>query len=449
MSARVRRVRGWQALDSRGRPTVACRVDLVSGASGRAIVPSGASAGSHEAHELRDGDDRYGGRGVLRAVGHVNGVLSDAVTGLDASEPGAVDAALLALDDSPGFAMLGANAMLAVSLASAIAAADDAGVPLARHLGGPGDLLLPMPMVNVLSGGAHAGGALDVQDFLVIPCGAGSFTEAIEWAVRVRDTATAIAGRDGHRAATLVADEGGLGIPLPTNRSALELLTRAIEEAGLVPGGDAGIAIDVAASEFFEGGRYRLRAEGRVLDAGQLRDEIVGWCADFPVLSVEDPLHEDDWAGWSEVTAALGGSVEVVGDDLFVTQSERLRRGIDAGAATSVLVKVNQNGLISRAQEVVALAHSSGYATVVSARSGDTEDTWLADLAVGWRAGQIKVGSTHRSERNAKWNRLLEFEATESTTFAGPWPVRRDPGLGRDRPSPRSATWVEERGASQ
>lgn len=449
MSAEVGRVRGWQALDSRGRPTVACRVDLASGATGRATVPSGASAGSHEAHELRDGGDQYGGRGVLRAVGHVNGPLAGAVIGVDASEPGAVDNALLALDDSPGFATIGANAMLAVSLASAIAAADHAGVPLARHLGGPGDLLLPMPMVNVLSGGAHAGGALDIQDFLVIPCGAGSFAEAIEWAVRVRDTATAVARRDGHCAAALVADEGGLGVPLPTNRSALELLTRAIEEAGLAPGVDAGIAIDVAASEFFEDGRYLLRAEGRVLDTGQLRDEIIGWCADFPVLSVEDPLHEDDWAGWSKVTAALGRSVEVVGDDLFVTQSERLRRGIDAGAATSVLVKVNQNGLVSRAQEVVALAQASGYGTVVSARSGDTEDTWLADLAVGWRAGQIKVGSTHRSERNAKWNRLLELEATESTKFAGPWPARPGRALGRDRPSPRSATWATAGGAPQ
>jgi enolase len=448
VSARVRRVRAWQALDSRGRPTVACRVDLASGASGRAIVPSGASAGSHEAHELRDGGASYGGLGVLRAVAHVNGILNDVVEGVDASETGAVDAALTTVDDSPGFAVIGANAVLAVSLASAIAAAADAGVSLARHLAGPGELLLPMPMVNVLSGGAHAPGGLDIQDFLVIPCGARSFAQAIEWAARVREAATTRARQLGHHASALVADEGGLGVPLSTNRSALELLTRSIEDAGLVPGVDAGIAIDAAASQFYQDGRYVLRSEQRVLDASELRAEVVGWCADFPVLSVEDPLDEDDWTGWAELTARLGGSIEVVGDDLFVTQSERLRHGVETGAANSVLIKVNQNGLLSRTHDVVSLARASGYRTVVSARSGDTEDTWLADLAVGWRAGQIKVGSTHRSERNAKWNRLLELEATQSTSFAGPWSAQQAPEPGRALPSPRWPITVENEGTS-
>lgn len=433
----MRQVRGWQALDSRGRPTVACRVDLASGASGRAIVPSGASAGSHEAHELRDGGTAYGGRGVLRAVTHVNGFLNYAVRGVDASDALAIDAALTNLDGSPGFAAIGANAVLAVSLASAIAAAADANLSLARHLAGSGDLMLPMPMVNVISGGAHAPGGLDIQDFLVIPCGARSFAQAIEWAVRVREAATARAQREGHRTARLVADEGGLSLPLGSNRSALDLLTRSIEDAGLVPGTEAGIAIDLAATQFYQDGRYILRSEDRALEASELRDELVGWCEDFPVLSVEDPLHEDDWTGWAELMARLGSRIEIIGDDLFVTQSERLRRGIENGVANSVLIKVNQNGLLTGAQEVVSLANSNGYRTVVSARSGDSEDSWLADLAVGWRAGQIKVGSTHRSERNAKWNRLLELEATEPHSFAGPWSSPPEQGPGPNRRSPR------------
>jgi enolase len=415
---RVREVRAWEALDSRGRPTVACRVVLDGGAAAAATVPSGASAGSHEAVELRDGGARYGGRGVRTAVSHVEGVLAAAVIGVDVA---AVDDALRTVD-TPPYATVGGNAVLAVSVAAVRAGAAAAGVSLARHLAGDGPLLLPMPMVNIVSGGAHAGSAIDIQDVLVIPHAATSFAEAIEWAAAVR-TATAELARDrGHDAAALVADEGGLGLRLPTNRAALELVVEGIDAAGLT--GRVGVALDLAATEFFEGGAYHLRREGRRLTAAELTDEVASWCADYPVLSVEDPLAEDDWAGWAAATARLPG-VQLVGDDLFVTDPDRLARGVAAGVANAVLVKPNQNGLVSGAAAVVRAAREAGYRTIVSARSGETEDAWVADLAVGWRAGQIKVGSTHRSERTAKWNRLLELAALEDTTFAGPWKESR------------------------
>lgn len=419
----IAKVDAWEALDSRGRPTVAARVVLHDGAEGVAIVPSGASAGSHEAVELRDGGHRYDGRGVRSAVANVRKKLAPRVIGL---EPSAVDHALAATDPSPGFQAVGANALLAVSLAAARADADAHGRSLARHLAGDdGPLLLPMPMVNILSGGAHAGAMLDVQDFLVIPTGASSFAEAIEWAGGVREAARRLAVDRGHAQAVLVADEGGLGLPLATNRAALELLFDAIEAAGLTPGSEVSIALDVAATQFQRGDGYRFAREDRDLRAEELVTEIAEWCSAFPVVSVEDVLGEDDWSGWRHATKALGDRVELVGDDLFVTSTDLLQRGIDEGIGNSVLVKVNQNGLLSGAAEVVALARSAGYRTVVSARSGETEDGWLADLAVGWRAGQIKVGSTHRSERTAKWNRLLQLEAVENTVFAGPWPDGR------------------------
>jgi enolase len=422
-------VRGWQALDSRGRPTTACRVELADGASGTALAPSGASAGSHEAIELRDGDRRYGGRGVARAVANINGVLADAVRGIDPSAGLAeVDAALRRVDPSPQLSQVGGNAVLAVSLAAWLATADSQDISLARLLDPVGPLLLPMPMVNVISGGAHAGKLIDVQDFLVVPVGATSFSQAIEWAGAVREAARELAIRRGHAQAVLVADEGGLGLALHSNRAALELLTDAIVHAGLRPGLDAGIAIDVAATEFYVDGRYVLASEGRSLSATDLVDEVASWCAEFAVLSVEDILAEDDWDGWSAANAELGGRIQLLGDDLFVTQTDRLRTGIDTDAANAVLVKVNQNGTVSGAADVVAMAHAAGIATVVSARSGETEDSWLVDLAVGWRAEQIKVGSTHRSERTSKWNRLLELEALEDTTFANPWGV--SPAIG-------------------
>lgn len=428
MTPTIQTVQAWQALDSRGHPTVAARVTLSDGAAGTALAPSGASAGSHEAVELRDGASSYGGRSVHGAVQTVRTDIADLLAGLAVD---LVDATLAGADRSEGFARVGANAVVAVSIAAARAAAAAHGTSLARYLARdePADqaLLLPMPMVNVLSGGAHAGDALDIQDALVIPVGASSFAEAIEWAATVRERAAALATERGYPTARLVADEGGLGLTLATNRSALELLSDAIEASGYALGEQVALAVDVAATQLFHGSRYRLAREQRVLGSTELIEELIQWCESFPLVSIEDLLAEDDWDGWRAATAALADKAELVGDDLFVTSPERLRQGIAAGVATSVLVKVNQNGLLSGAREVVELARTAGYRTVVSARSGDTEDSWLADLSVAWRAGQIKVGSTHRSERTAKWNRLLELESTERTLFAGPWPGGRPP----------------------
>ena len=410
----------WEALDSRGTPTVACEVRLEAGGRGVAIVPSGASTGRHEALELRDGGTRYGGKGVLRAVANVNGELASVVRGLDAGDQDGLDAALRSADGTTTLHRSGANAVLSISVAAALAGADGEGVPLYRHLLRPGDEpLIPLPMVNVISGGAHAGGAIDVQDFLVVPCGAASFAEAIEWAARVRGaTATLVAERG--LPASLVADEGGLGPALPSNRDALELLARGIERAGLRAGDEAAIAIDVAASQLVAEGGYRLAREGRTLEAADLVAELLHWCGTYPIVSIEDPLGEDDWSGWGEAARRLG-HVQLIGDDLFVTDLERLERGIRERAANSILVKPNQTGTLSSARRVTRRAAEAGFATVVSARSGETEDAWLADLAVGWRAGQIKVGSTTRSERTAKWNRLLRIEAEldGAAAFAG------------------------------
>jgi enolase len=418
-ATRITGVRAWEALDSRGTPTVACEVRVASAASGVATVPSGASTGSHEAVELRDGEDRYAGKGVRRAVAAVNGTIAAEVAGLDAGDQAGLDARLVALDGTPALERLGANAVLAVSVAAALAAAGAQGVPLWRRLGA--EPLLPLPMVNVISGGAHARGAgVDVQDFLVVPVGAGSFAEAIEWAARVRSATAELAAAQGLPAA-LLADEGGLGLPLPSNRAGLELLLAGIERAGLSPGSEASIAVDVAATQLAAGGGYRLATEGRVLDAGSLLDELEAWCADFPIVSLEDPLAEDDWLGWADATRRLGDRVQLLGDDLFVTQVERVERGIAEGIANALLVKPNQCGTLTTARAALERARAAGYATVVSARSGDTEDSWLADLAVGWRAGQIKVGSTARSERTAKWNQLLRIEAElgDDAAFAG------------------------------
>jgi len=420
-SSTITAVQAWESLDSRGRPTVAAQVVLADGSRADALVPSGASAGSHEACELRDGGLRYGGRGVLRAVSHVQQILGPAVQGHNALDTRAVDEALTAADPSAGHRELGANAVLAVSLAAVRAAAAHCRTSLARHLSGPGSLLLPMPMVNIISGGAHAGGLLDVQDFLIIPHAATSFAEAIRWCAEVRDKTAAIALSRGQSGAVLVADEGGLGLPLSSNRAALELLSDGITAAGFRPGHDMSIALDIAATELFDGTTYSFASEKRGLTAEEWIQEICGWVADFPIVSIEDILAEDDWPHWTAATARLGEQIELIGDDLFVTQRARLLTGIGQRAANSVLVKVNQNGTVTGAADVLATAQAAGYRTVVSARSGETEDRWLADLAVGWRAGQIKVGSTHRSERTAKWNRLLKLEALEDTVFAGPW----------------------------
>lgn len=416
----IRRVSAWEVLDSRGRPTVACKVELANGGHGTARVPSGMSTGSHEAVELRDGGTRYGGSGVTRAVAGVVEHLAPHVVGLQADQTEIVDAAL---DDAwqSDSSVVGSNSTLAVSLATLLAAADAERQPLARFLFGAGTLPLPMPMINIISGGAHAAGAIDLQDFLVIPEGAQTFAQAIEWAARVRDTATAIAFDRGFPDAGLVADEGGLGLRLGSNEAALDLLCAAIEKAGLGLGSDASIAIDAAATEFATPDGYHLAAEARTLHAEELIELYRDWTQRYPIRSIEDALAEDDWHGWQLATRELGDRIDLIGDDLFVTQHHRLRRGITTGCANSILVKVNQNGLVSRSGKVLREAAATGYRTVVSARSGETEDSWVADLAIGWDAGQLKVGSTQRSERTAKWNRVLELEATEDTQLQHPW----------------------------
>lgn len=418
----IAELHAWEALDSRGRPTVGTQVLLDGGASGRATVPSGASTGRHEARELRDGGARHSGYGVRTAVANVTGELADAVRGLDATDQFGVDRALRDADGTDDLGRLGANAVLAVSVGAAVASAAAQGVALHNAVAEPGARpLLPLPMVNIISGGAHAGRSIDVQDFLAVPLGAGSFAEAIECCARVRAGAAAVLTDRGH-AVALVADEGGLGPVLPDNRSALDVLVAGIERAGLQPGTEVGIAVDVAATQFATGeGEYTLAAEGgRVLDAAGLVDELASWCERYPIVSIEDALAEDDWAGWARATQVLGGR-QLLGDDLFVTNPRRLQRGIEEGVANAVLVKPNQIGTLSDARAVVRRAHDAGYTTVLSARSGETEDDWLADLAVGWRTGQIKVGSTTRSERTAKWNRLLQIEAQlgEGADYAG------------------------------
>jgi enolase len=411
----------WEALDSRGRPTVACAVRLRSGIEAEAIVPSGASTGRHEAHELRDGGERYDGRGVRQAVRNVVETLGPALTGRDPVDFERNDATLRELDGTPSLERLGANAVLAVSVAALRAAAASAGVQVHEFQPLAGEPCLPLPMVNVVSGGAHAGGLVDIQDVLVVPVGAASFAEAIEWAARVRAATAALAAERG-LAVRLVADEGGLGPAISSTGEALELLAGGIARSGLRPGDDASIAIDVAATQLAVGpGRYALENQGSELDAGELVDVIDGWRRRYPIVSVEDPLADDDWSGWASATARLRDGLQVLGDDLLVTDPARLSRAIADGVANAVLVKPNQVGTLSQAATVVRDAQAAGYASVVSARSGDTEDSWLADLAVGWRAGQIKVGSTMRSERTAKWNRLLEIEALDpNAEYAGP-----------------------------
>lgn len=410
----------WECLDSRGRPTVGCEVRLRDGATGRAIAPAGASTGGHEARELRDRDDpRFDGWGVAQAVRHVTDVLLPLLIGVDADDPTAVDDALELSDPDPLFGSVGANAVLAVSLAATLARAESARQPLWRLLGGTRPLL-PMPMINVVSGGAHAAGGLDIQDVLVVPVGATSFAEALSIAWRVRRaTAELLAERGGNP--SLVADEGGLAFGPDRNEAALALVLDGIRRSGLVPGRDAALAVDVAANQLWTGATYRLDAEKRQVSTDEWLAVLRTWCERYPIVSLEDVLNEDDWTGWKHASAVLGAERQLLGDDLFATNADRLAVGVDGDVANAVLVKPNQAGTVDRAARVVRQAQAAGYATVVSARSGDTEDFWLADLAVGWRAGQIKVGSTTRSERTSKWNRLLEIESRTAghCDFAG------------------------------
>lgn len=414
----IAKVHAREVLDSRGQPTVQVEVHCGDGASGSAIVPAGASTGKAEAHELRDGDPaRYDGRGVLKAVANVNQVLGPAVLGRDPCEQAAVDEVLCRLDGTPQKSRLGGNAILGVSLAVAHAAAAAQSLPLYRHLNhlwrqtaGESDCKLPLPMTNLISGGLHAGGNLDFQDFLIMPVAAENYRAGLEWIVRVyRRLATLLseAGYEGR----LVADEGGFGPRLPSNRAAIERIVRAIEAAGLRPADDVAIALDVASTHFYDGTHYRLHATGgQRLTSGQMIEQLEELVDTFPIASIEDGLAEDDWSGWQELTRRLGGRVRLVGDDLFATNPDRIQRGIELGAANSVLIKLNQIGTLTETLQAMRIARSAGYGCVVSARSGESEDSTIADLAVATAADSIKIGSIQRSERLSKYNRLLAIE---------------------------------------
>ncbi len=406
-----------EILDSRGNPTVEVEVVLDDGTVGRAAVPSGASTGAHEAVELRDGGARYGGKGVEQAVTNVEEVIAPELLGEDASEQRYVDQLLLDLDGTPDKSRLGANAMLGVSLALARAAAESSGLPLFRYLGGPSAHLLPVPMLNILNGGAHADTTVDVQEFMVAPVGAATFREALRMGAEVYHSLKSVL--KGRGLATGVGDEGGFAPDLPHNREALDLITTAIEGAGLRPGDDIALALDVAATEFAVDGGYRF--EGSVKTSEQMVAYYAELLSAYPIVSIEDPLGEDDWEGWGAMTSELGARVQIVGDDIFVTNPERIARGISTGTANALLVKVNQIGTLTETLDAVALAHRNGYRCMMSHRSGETEDTFIADLAVAVDCGQIKTGAPARSERVAKYNQLLRIEETldEAARYAG------------------------------
>ena len=401
-------VAGREILDSRGNPTVEVEVELTTGARGRAAVPSGASTGAHEAVELRDGELRYGGKGVQDAVAHVNGEIRDGVVGLDAADQRGLDATLCSLDGTDAKGRLGANAILGVSLAAAKAVADECGMPLYRYVGGTNAHVLPVPMMNVLNGGAHADNNVDIQEFMVVPVGAVSFAEGLRWSA---ETYHALKGLLNERGlSTGVGDEGGFAPDLPSSEDALKLLVEAIELAGYKVGAELALAIDAAATEFYEDGAYQLRGEGRTLTSDDMVGYLATLCDRYPIVSIEDGMAEDDWEGWAALTKQLGARVQIVGDDVFVTNSERLGRGIEMGVANSILVKVNQIGTLTETLDTVTLAMSSGYTAVMSHRSGETEDATIADLAVATNCGQIKAGAPARSDRVAKYNQLLRIE---------------------------------------
>ncbi|HEX9682861.1 MAG TPA: phosphopyruvate hydratase [Acidimicrobiales bacterium] len=404
----IERVRGREVLDSRGNPTVEVEVLLDSGAQGRAIVPSGASTGQFEVVELRDGGDRYGGKGVEGAVGHVNGEIAARLTGEDALEQRLVDYALLALDGTDDKSRLGANAILPTSLAVAKAAADELAVPLYRYVGGPNACVLPVPMMNVLNGGAHADNNVDLQEFMLMPVGAASFSEALRWGTETYHVLKSLLKEKG--LSTAVGDEGGFAPDLASNEEAVEVLVAAIERAGFRPGVDIALALDPATSEIFHDGEYRLEGEGRSLEPDAMVQYWASLVDRYPIVSIEDGMDEEDWEGWAALTQAIGHRVQLVGDDLFVTNSERLERGIDNAVANSILVKVNQIGSLTETLDTVSLATRSGYTAVMSHRSGETEDTTIADLAVATNCGQIKTGAPARSDRVAKYNQLLRIE---------------------------------------
>jgi enolase len=417
----IRTLHAREVLDSRGNPTIEVEAWLESGAYGRALVPSGASTGSREAVELRDDEEnRYLGKGVKRAIQNVIEVIAPEIEGLEAAEQALIDRALLELDGTPNKSGLGANALLGVSLAAARAAADEAGLPLYQYLGGPGARILPVPLMNVLNGGVHADNGLDIQEFMIVPAGAGSFGEALRMGVEIFHTLKKLLKDKG--LSTGVGDEGGFAPALGSNEAALDFLLRAIERAGYRPGDEVWLALDAAASEFHENGRYRLRADRTVKSAEEMIEFYEGLAGRYPICSIEDGLGEDDRAGWQGLTRRLGGRMQLVGDDLFVTNPAILQEGIRQGLANALLVKVNQIGTLTETLEAVELAKRAGYGTVISHRSGETEDTFIADLAVGVNAGQIKTGSLARGERTAKYNQLLRIE--EELGSAAVWPGR-------------------------
>ncbi len=409
--SRIASVRAREILDSRGNPTVEVEVALESGAVGRAAVPSGASTGSREALELRDGGVRYRGKGVTRAVEHVRGPLAETVTGMDLGDlaaQAALDRAMIELDGTGAKSRLGANALLGVSLAAAQAAAADVRQPLYRWLAEGREPLLPLPMMNVLNGGAHASNRVDFQEFMLLPTGAPSFSEALRFGAEIFHALRDVLHESGH--VTAVGDEGGFAPELSSNQEAVEMLLRGIERAGYKPGDDVALGLDVAASEFYRDGRYKLGGEGVEKSADELIATYSDWVSRYPLVSIEDGMAEDDWDGWQNLTTALGEQCQLVGDDLFVTDAKILREGIDRSVANAILLKVNQIGTLSETLETLELASEAGYAAVISHRSGETEDTTIADLAVGRAAGQIKTGSLSRSDRVAKYNQLLRIE---------------------------------------
>ena len=406
--SKIAAVHARQIIDSRGNPTVEVEVALDSGLWGRAAVPSGASTGEFEATELRDGGDDWMGKGVTTAVANVNGEIAEAIIGLDAANQAAVDSRMVELDGTPNKSRLGANAILGVSLAVAHAAAADEGLPLWRRLGGPDAVRLPVPMMNVINGGAHADNAIDFQEFMIVPFGATSFSESLQMGVEIFHTLGQTLNDRG--LSTAVGDEGGFAPDLDSNEAALAILIEAISAAGYEPGGQIGIALDPATSELRDGEHYNLEHEGRELSSDEMAAYWADLCARYPIVSIEDGMDEEDWTGWQTLTARLGEKIQLVGDDLFVTNAKRLHRGIEEDAANAILVKVNQIGTLTETLEAVQVAREAGYAVVMSHRSGETEDTTIADLAVATGCGQIKTGAPSRSDRVAKYNQLLRIE---------------------------------------
>jgi len=416
----ISRVIGREILDSRGNPTVEADVILESGAMGRAAAPSGASTGEREAIELRDGDNsRYLGKGVTRAVSHINNEIAGLVIGRDCNDQRGLDQAMIELDGSENKSNLGANALLAVSLANAQAGASEAGQPLYRFLGGENANLLPVPMMNIINGGAHADNSVDMQEFMILPVGAPSFSEALRYGTEIFHSLKSVLGAKGMN--TAVGDEGGFAPDLSSNEEAIEVILTAIEKAGYQAGTDIYLGLDVASSEFYDSGNYILASEKRSFDAVGFADYLAGWVDQYPIISIEDGMDEGDWEGWAVLTEQLGSRIQLVGDDLFVTNTNILARGIEQGIANSILIKFNQIGTLTETLDAISMAHEAGYSTVISHRSGETEDVAIADLAVATAAGQIKTGSLSRSDRVAKYNQLLRIESMlgEAARFPG------------------------------